>query len=419
MIPALGASHASPGSEFLASVLALTIVDYEDKPVFDQIRATQTLCNSLTECLKAESDRAVVIDREDGAQVCFLNTPKDCLAAVTRLVQAFRRNAGQHALALKLGVNLGPVRFARDAFGNVSLMGAGVDDACLAQDQAEPGELLVSRSFFAVLSRSAPELARCFKYKGPHHISDTNVLALYVMHDGHSLSPQAAAPARIVALRREHAPTIVSPAPELATVEVLAPAWESRPSLFKARLRQVVRLGVAAALATYCLTFIDRPWVESTPAHAPRAQTGQSLPTLSPLTVAPQAVTMHTLPPSPAPAALEPVTPTEESSAPPPGPAPGRIESVAADHRATLRKLERKMLAATRAQPKARLQFAVRPWGEIYLDGKKVGVSPPLKRLEVRPGRYTLTVRNSTLPTYEALLDVVPDQSFLVVHEFR
>ena len=66
----------------------------------------------------------------------------------------------------------------------------------------------------------------------------------------------------------------------------------------------------------------------------------------------------------------------------------------------------------------ATLLLAIKPWGEVYVDGKKVGITPPLKRFEVAPGRRQITITNSILPSYqlEAMLD--PDQQITVMHDF-
>ena len=48
----------------------------------------------------------------------------------------------------------------------------------------------------------------------------------------------------------------------------------------------------------------------------------------------------------------------------------------------------------------ATLVFSVQPWGEIFVDGKSRGVTPPMKSLKLPPGKYKLEVRNTTFPVY-------------------
>jgi hypothetical protein len=66
----------------------------------------------------------------------------------------------------------------------------------------------------------------------------------------------------------------------------------------------------------------------------------------------------------------------------------------------------------------ATLLLAVKPWGEVYVDGTKIGVTPPLKRLELAPGLRLITITNSSLPRYQARLTVEPGAQMTVAHDF-
>jgi hypothetical protein len=48
----------------------------------------------------------------------------------------------------------------------------------------------------------------------------------------------------------------------------------------------------------------------------------------------------------------------------------------------------------------ATLVFDVSPWGEIYLDGKLHGTTPPVKTVDLPPGRHRIELRNSAQPPY-------------------
>lgn len=48
----------------------------------------------------------------------------------------------------------------------------------------------------------------------------------------------------------------------------------------------------------------------------------------------------------------------------------------------------------------ALLEFRVSPWGEIYIDGQKMGVSPPLKKLTVSAGEHKIEIRNLDFTPY-------------------
>ena len=39
-------------------------------------------------------------------------------------------------------------------------------------------------------------------------------------------------------------------------------------------------------------------------------------------------------------------------------------------------------------------KLRIQPWGVVYVDGVDRGVSPPVKRLELTPGRHAIRVTN-------------------------
>jgi hypothetical protein len=52
----------------------------------------------------------------------------------------------------------------------------------------------------------------------------------------------------------------------------------------------------------------------------------------------------------------------------------------------------------------ATYQLQIQPWGTVYVDGVDRGVSPPIKRLQLAPGRHTVRVTNPNFQ--ERVLDV-------------
>ncbi len=77
-----------------------------------------------------------------------------------------------------------------------------------------------------------------------------------------------------------------------------------------------------------------------------------------------------------------------------------------------------------RASPKvqtgnARLTFAVTPWGDVYLDGKKVGASPPLKELKVSAGKHKIEIRNLNFTSYSETLNIKARSTKKIKHIFK
>lgn len=65
------------------------------------------------------------------------------------------------------------------------------------------------------------------------------------------------------------------------------------------------------------------------------------------------------------------------------------------------------------------LQFAILPWGEVFVNGKSRGVSPPLRSIELPSGTYTVEVRNTSFPTHSRRVQVRPSEPVRIRHRFR
>lgn len=74
---------------------------------------------------------------------------------------------------------------------------------------------------------------------------------------------------------------------------------------------------------------------------------------------------------------------------------------------------------AALAQAKATLSLAISPWGEVFIDGKSMGVSPPLNSLQLEAGRHTVEIRNKAFAAYRETVNVKPGQSLKIKHKFR
>ncbi|MGZ5225877.1 MAG: hypothetical protein ACXWCS_17095, partial [Burkholderiales bacterium] len=131
----------------VTSVLFLDVVGYSKKSVADQMNVKQAFNDSLAKALTpiATADR-VILDTGDGAAVTFLGNPDDALFSGLIL---------QHSteLPVRMGINLGPVRIVRDLNGQTNILGDGINVGQRVMSFADPGQLLVSRSFYEVVSR--------------------------------------------------------------------------------------------------------------------------------------------------------------------------------------------------------------------------------------------------------------------------
>jgi serine/threonine-protein kinase len=70
------------------------------------------------------------------------------------------------------------------------------------------------------------------------------------------------------------------------------------------------------------------------------------------------------------------------------------------------------------AQAEGIVQLAVSPWGQVEVDGKPMGTSPPLARLTLSAGTHTVTVRNTDFPDYVQTVTVDGENPVTLRHHF-
>ncbi len=64
------------------------------------------------------------------------------------------------------------------------------------------------------------------------------------------------------------------------------------------------------------------------------------------------------------------------------------------------------------------VQLAVTPWGQIEIDGKGAGVTPPLSQLTLSVGEHVITVRNEDFTPHTVTVRVSADKPVTVRHRF-
>src|SRR5437870_2093473 len=151
----------SSGRTLVCSVLFLDIVEYSKKPVADQLQLKQEFNRVLSKSLEQVPARdRIILDTGDGAAVTFMGDPEDALFAAL----AVRNMAAE--VAVRLGVNLGPVRLVKDLNGQMNIIGDGINVAQRVMSFARPGQLLVSRSFYEVVSCLSRDYLNLFRHEG-------------------------------------------------------------------------------------------------------------------------------------------------------------------------------------------------------------------------------------------------------------
>src|SRR5579859_126031 len=169
------------GRTLVCSVLFLDIVEYSKKSVEDQLGLKQSFNRTLSKALDALAVReCIIVDTGDGAAIAFLGDPGDALFAAL----AIRDNTD---LPVRMGVNLGPVRLVKDINGQANIIGDGINVAQRVMSFSEPGQLLVSRSYYEVASRLSDDYANMFSHEGSRsdkHVREHEVYSVVTDFQG-------------------------------------------------------------------------------------------------------------------------------------------------------------------------------------------------------------------------------------------
>jgi class 3 adenylate cyclase len=356
----------SAGRTLVCSVLFLDIADYSQKPVAEQLQLKQAFNHALAAALEhvAPRDR-IILDTGDGAAITFMGDPEDAFFSS----MAMRDLAA--TVPVRMGVNLGPVRLVKDLNGQMNIIGDGINVAQRVMSFARPGQLLVSRSFYEVVSCLSRDYAGLFRHEGSR--TDKHVRA----HEVYAV----VGPTPAVRRGQETDPGEASAPGAAGWLAGMGPLGLRRSALLAAPL--VFLLILAGGVGARALL------------PAPEGKPAAEAPAAPPVAaVAPAA--------GGAAAVIE--------APPPPAPAPKRF------FQRPEKKPEPKTVAAKSA---GRLEIAAAPWGEIFVDGKSAGRTPPLLVVEVPAGNHTVEIRNSTFPAHVARVEVKAGQSVRVQHRFR
>lgn len=355
----------------ICSVLFVDIVGYSREPVAAQIRLRNHLNALLSAALKGVAlDERVILDTGDGAAISFLGDPDDALFMALTLRDAAAAPAAA-VLRMRYGINLGPVKLVKDLNGRPNVVGDGINVAQRIMSFSVPGQVLVSRSYFEVVSRLSEEYAKLFRHAGSRTDKHVREHEVYAVEAG------------VPALRR---------------MAVGHDARRSARSGPGARIAD--RLGRAANGAAISL-------------HR-RPALATSLAVAMILTLAVGLRTSRGNPPAPPADAL---VSTEVAA-----PQPTQLAARASDSEPVPPAVEPvpSLAPAAGAQPAKPvvLIFAVAPWGEIHVDGRKRGVSPPLRKLTVAPGSHRIEVRNTVFPSHVESIHVAAGSQTTIRHRF-
>src|SRR5882672_211575 len=179
---------------FICSVVFIDLVGYSKKPVTEQIRLKTSLTSNLSEAIKdiPVNDR-IILDTGDGAAISFLGDPEDALFVTLSLREKMISEGMTSTIveasgedSVRMGINLGPVKLVKDINGHPNIIGDGINVAQRIMSFARPGQIVVSRSYYDVVSNLASEYAKLFHYEGSRTDKHVREHEIYVVghHEG-------------------------------------------------------------------------------------------------------------------------------------------------------------------------------------------------------------------------------------------
>ena len=157
---------AEPSSRTLVlSVVAVDLVGYSRESVADQMALKRNfnllLLGAITNI--SELDR-IILDTGDSVAMGFLCDPEDALYVAMYL----HINVNRDRPAIRIGINMGPVKLSTGAGGYPNIIGDGINVAERIRNFAEPGQLTASRPFYEVMTSVSGQYRSLFQHIGLH-----------------------------------------------------------------------------------------------------------------------------------------------------------------------------------------------------------------------------------------------------------
>jgi hypothetical protein len=397
----------------ICSVFFLDIVEYSKKSVSGQISLKERFNAFLSIAIRdvPVNDR-IILDTGDGAAISFLGDISDALHAALSMRSSLL-NEGvrmEPPLLVRMGVNLGPVRLVKDINGQPNIVGDGINVAQRVMGFADPGQILVSRSYYDAVSRLSQEYAGMFHYQGSRtdkHVREHEVYAIGYPGDFTSTQQKLSKQSRHAGATGFQAVLFRLENYWDAFVETMA--WWERYAIETFRnasgKQRAAIIGAAAvvliSLVALTVKLASHPAGKSQQiASAEQAQSGAPA---SSVAAASSVVAAQS---------QKRGAQNEEVAE-----APRKKPSTEKKVQGVKQSSRVRTLAETTGAP-AVVSLVVQPWGEIYLDGRMQGVSPPLMELQVVAGTHEIKIRNTTFPVVTQVIKVKSGEKIKIKHKF-
>jgi eukaryotic-like serine/threonine-protein kinase len=94
-------------------------------------------------------------------------------------------------------------------------------------------------------------------------------------------------------------------------------------------------------------------------------------------------------------------------------------KQAAVEKRQAAREATKREVAQATEDGNAAALLLIVPWGQVIVNGKPRGVSPPLRVLELPPGTHKVEIRNGEFPPYSQQLSVRAGEKVTIRHRFN
>lgn len=422
---------------FIGSVVFVDIIGYSKRTVSEQIMLKDRFTALLSAALADISpDQRLILDTGDGAALSFLGDPEDALFVSMHLRDMVQRadassggEPGEEPLPLRIGINLGPVKLVRDINGHPNIVGDGINVAQRIMGFANEGQIVVSRSFFDVVSVISDEYAKLFRYEGSRTDKHIREHEIYVVGESaeafdrvrEGFATRAAASSTSSYASYEGRTGSFAAGVADAAVGASIPWWHDKRKL-------TVVLGTLGALVLILTFAFFNKKPADKPVDKPAEQAAAAAKNTSPPAPAPgtEAAPAGMVAAGPAVAAANgEASKTLPEAAPAAGSPAGKADAAKPETKTDAKpeaKADGKQDGKAEAKAPAVLgtvNLQISPWGEVLINGKSIGVSPPVKQHKLAPGKYKVEVRNTTFPAYAATVEVKAKEEVVIRHTFR
>ncbi len=395
----------------MCSVFFLDIVAYSRKSVSQQMELKNCLNNSLAAAISdVPVDDRIILDTGDGAAISFLGDVEDALKVALILRESLLNEGAQlnPPLLVRSGINLGPVRLIKDINGQPNIVGDGINVAQRVMEFSQPGQILISRSYHDAISNLSQEYAGMLQYQGKFtdkHVREHEVYAVK--------SEQVIEESALDRIIKDGASPIQNTGRNRSIFDKTSIIFKMASSQPRILIGGII-IGVLLLVVARIIKVEFHTGLPAQPSAITPAQQGtkdeDSNVSKKPR---PEQVEQENSKPvtitqnHPVQSARKTAPPVHESS---------KDELISQHMNTSLPSAKRAVTAGSAEM--GSVSIAVTPWGEVYLDGKIQGISPPLIELEVEPGNHKIEIRNKTSRNYSKNILVKAGEKIVIKYKF-